>query len=275
MEVSSKQIQQQYTGFLQTPCLWEKDAVFGLQQFEIAQNDVAFNLAINTKLRLGKYIERFVSFQLQQEKAIQILAENIQIQREKITLGELDCLLLKDEKTIHLEVIYKFYVYDTTVGESEIDHCIGPNRKDSLVQKITKLKDKQLPLLYATECESYLEELNLDSSEIEQQVYFKAQLFVPYTQQNIQLKTLNSDCIVGFYIHQKELTAFTECKFYIPTKKDWLITPHSQVAWQNYLSFEKEVSEILNKKTSPLCWMKHPNGEISKFFMVWWLAQPV
>ncbi len=275
MEVSSKKIQQQYTGFLQTHRLWKNDVVYSLQQFEIAQKEVAFNLAINTKLRLGKYIERFVSFQLQQEKAIQLLAENIQIQRGKITLGELDCLLLKNDKPIHLEVIYKFYVYDTSVGSSEIEHCIGPNRKDSLVQKITKLKDKQLPLLYSSECESYLEELGLESSEIEQQVYFKAQLFVPFTQQDVQLKVLNSNCIVGFYINQKELQLFTECKFYIPTKKNWLIKPHTQVDWQHYSSFEKEVSEILNKETSPLCWMKHPNGEISKFFMVWWLTQPV
>ena len=275
MKLSSKQIQQQYTGFLQTPCLWKKDAVVGLQQFKIEQKAIAFDLEIDTKLRLGKYIERFVSFQLQQEKSIQILAENVQIQREKITLGELDCLLLKDDKPIHLEIIYKFYVYDPSVGSSEIAHCIGPNRKDSLLQKVTKLKDKQLPLLYSNECESYLKKLGLESLEIEQQVYFKAQLFVPFTQQNIQLKTLNQDCIVGFYINQKELATFNDCKFYIPTKKNWLLKPHTQADWQNYSSFEKEVSKILNKESSPLCWMKHPNGEISKFFLIWWLAQPV
>ncbi|WKD86616.1 hypothetical protein KCTC32516_01992 [Polaribacter huanghezhanensis] len=272
MKLSSKQIQQQYTGFLQTPCLWKNDAVYGLQQFEIEQKAIAFDLEIDTKLRLGKYIERFVSFQLQQENGIEIISENIQIQREKITLGELDCLLLKDQKPIHLEVIYKFYLYDPSVGNSEIAHCIGPNRKDSLLQKVTKLKDKQLPLLYSNECESYLKELHLNVSEIEQQVYFKAQLFVPFARQDVQLKTLNQDCIVGFYINQKELATFKECKFYIPTKKNWLLQPHTQVAWQPFISFEKEVSEILDKESSPLCWMKHPNGEISKFFLIWWQA---
>jgi len=269
MKLSSKQIQQHYTGFLQTHRLWKKGAVNGLQQLEIEQKEDAFNLEIDTKLRLGKYIERFVSFQLQQEKSIQLLVENIQIQREKITLGELDCLLLKDDKPIHLEVVYKFYLYDISVGNSEIEHFIGPNRKDSLVQKINKLQDKQLPLLYSNECKSYLKELGLDVSKIEQQVYFKAQLFVPFTKQDVQLKTANSDCIVGFYINQKELQLFTDCKFYIPTKKDWLITPHTKVDWQRFISFEKEVSEILSKETSPLCWMKQPNGEISKFFVVW------
>jgi hypothetical protein len=272
MKLSSKQIQQQYRGFLQTHRLWKNNAVVGLQQFEIEQKAIAFDLDIDTKLRLGKYIERFVSFQLQQENGIEIISENIQIQRGKITLGELDCLFLKDKKPIHLEIIYKFYVYDISVGNSEIAHCIGPNRKDSLVQKVTKLKEKQLPLLYSSECKSYLKKLNLNNSEIEQQVYFKAQLFVPFAMQDVQLKTLNQDCIVGFYINQKELATFNDCKFYIPTKKNWLLQPHTQVNWKSFIAFEKEVSEILLKESSPLCWMKHPNGKISKFFLIWWLA---
>jgi len=270
MTLSTKLIQQHFDGFLQTPCLWKNRDVFDLQQFEIQQKSEPINFPINSKLRLGKYIERFVSFQLQQEKSIQLLAENVQIQQDKITLGELDCLLVKDDKPIHLEIIYKFYLYDTSVGKTEIEHFIGPNRKDSLVEKLNKLKQKQLSLLYTNECKSYLERINLNVEEIEQQVYFKAQLYVPYAKKEIQLEILNQNCINGFYIYQHQIQQFSDCKFCIPTKKDWLIIPHANVDWLSFNVFKTEVSTFLERQFSPLVWVKHPSGNIEKLFIVWW-----
>lgn len=270
MNLLTKQIQQHFDGFLQTPCLWKNNAVFDLQQFEIEPKSSAINIEIDKKLRLGKYIERFVSFQVSEDKNCKIISENIQIQQDKITLGELDCILLKEMKPIHLEVVYKFYLYDDTLGETEIDHFIGPNRKDSLFEKLTKLKEKQLPLLYSKQCKTYLESINLDAQKIEQQVYFKAQLFVPFANQHLKLSTLNPNCIAGFYINQQEIQQFSNCKFYFPSKKDWLVIPHSNVNWSDYRSFKKEYNAYLERKFSPLCWLKKQNGEIFKVFIIWW-----
>ena len=262
--------QKRYEGFLKTSFLWQNDAVSNLLQMEINSKSANFDITINENQRLGKYIERFVSFELRQQENIFILAENIQIQQDKITLGELDCLLIKDNTPIHLEIIYKFYLYDASVGTSEIDHCIGPNRKDSLKEKITKLKDKQLPILYTSECKNYLNELDLKSENISQQVYFKAQLFTPFSKQNIQLKRLNKACIVGFYIHQNELANFYECKFYIPKKKDWLVIPYANVSWLNFIDFKDIAESHFEQQFSTLCWMKFKNGELKKIFLVWW-----
>jgi hypothetical protein len=270
MHQKTKEIQKRYEGFLQTPSLWKNNAVYELHQFEINSKPSKINIDINEKLRLGKYIERLVSYQLTQENNIKIVAENIQIQQEKRTLGELDCIILKDEKPIHLEIIYKFYVYDDAVGATEIEHFIGPNRKDSLVEKLTKLKQKQLPLLYASECEQYLESIRLSSKNMKQHVYFKAQLFVPFTNKNKKLQILNNDCIAGFYITLKELKNFFDCKFYIPEKKDWLIIPHKNVNWLLFNPFKKEAEVYIERSFSPLCWLKKPNGELYKFFLVWW-----
>jgi hypothetical protein len=270
MRQKTKNIQKRYDGFLQTSCLWKDDAVYELNQFEITKKSSKINIEIDEKLRLGKYIERFVSYQLEQENNIDIVCENVQIQQEKRTLGELDCIILKDRNPIHLEIIYKFYVYDSAVGESEVDHFIGPNRKDSLVEKLTKLKEKQLPLLYTDSCSEYLKTINLDSTKIKQQVYFKTQLFIPISNQNIQLTALNKNCIVGFYSNQKELEQFTDCKFHIPIKKDWLIKPHQNVNWLNFNQFENDSKEYLERNFSPLCWLKKPNGTMEKFFLIWW-----
>ena len=262
--------QKRYEGFLKTPCLWKGDAVSNLSQLEIISKTDKINITIDEKLRLGKYVERLVSFELEQQENVSILAENIQIQQDKITLGELDCLLLKNNKPIHLEIIYKFYVYDTAVGNTEIEHFIGPNRKDSLEEKLTKLKDKQLPLLHTIACKNYLSELNLQSEDIAQQVYFKAQLFVPFSKQSMQLKALNTACIVGFYINQNELNNFSDCKFYIPQKKDWLVFPHTYVNWLNFTDFKNIAQDYFEQQFSPLCWIKFKNGALKKVFLVWW-----
>ena len=266
----SKNTQKRFHGFLKTAVLWNEDNVYELKQFEILPKSAQFNFTIDSKLRLGKYIERFVSYQLKQETNIEVLCENVQIQQNKRTLGELDCIILKDEKPIHLEIIYKFYLFNDSIGTSEIEHFIGPNRKDSLLEKLTKLKEKQLPLLYSPECIDYLKTINLDINKIEQQVYFKAQLFVPYSNKNVQLTILNQDCIVGYYINKKELEHFYGCKFYILNKKDWLLTPSKNVNWVNFREFKIEIHEYYNRSFSPLCWIKNQNGIIDKVFIIWW-----
>ena len=270
MHQKTKDIQKRYEGFLQTNCLWKRDNLYKLEQLEIEPVSTKINIEINEKLRLGKYIERLFSYQLAQEKTISILCENIQIQKEKITLGELDCIIRKEEKPIHLEIIYKFYLFDASIGKTEIEHLIGPNRKDSLVKKLDKLKEKQLPLLYSNECSTFLESINLKASEIKQQVHFKGQLFVPFSNKDIQLSVLNNDCISGLYINQKELNHFKNCKFFIPNKKDWIVIPHKNVNWLNFEEFSPIYKDYFQRKSSPLCWLKKQNGELVKIFLVWW-----
>lgn len=269
MHQKTKNIQKRYDGFLRTPQLWKGNDVFGLRQFEIESKPTKINIDIDEKLRLGKYIERLVAFELQQNQAISILSENIQIQDDKTTIGELDCLLLKDKTPIHLEIIYKFYVYDASSGSSEIERFIGPNKKDALIEKLHKLSQKQLPLLYSEASKNYLKTLNLNASEVTQQVYFKAELFMHF-QKQIGLKTLNPNCIAGFYIDKKQLQQFLGCKFYIPKKIDWILTPHPNVSWLNFEWFTKTVQPYLERRFSPLCWVKFPNGTLQKFFLVWW-----
>jgi hypothetical protein len=161
-------------------------------------------------------------------------------------------------------------LYDATVGNSEIEHWIGPNRRDSLIQKLTKLQEKQLPLLYSNHTKSYLDELKLKINEIKQQVYFKAQLFVPLKDFRSGFKQVNNDCIYGFYVYPKELAQFSDCKFYIPNKHNWLVNPHSNINWLTFEAYQNKLQQFLNEENAPLCWLKKPNGELFKFFVVWW-----
>ncbi|GAA4280642.1 DUF1853 family protein [Gaetbulibacter aestuarii] len=262
-------IQKRYEGFLSTPVLWRNRTLFDLEAFELNSKSTHLSKNINTRLRLGNYVERLVFFELASHKNITILAENIQIQNGKTTLGELDCLFKRDQQVYHIEIVYKFYLYDETIGDSEIDHFIGPNRKDALTEKLSKLKNKQLPLLHSKSCQDFLKTLNLRSEDILQKVYFKAQLFLPYKKQ-VSLTQLNSDCVCGFYIHRNALEAFKTYKFFIPKKKDWLVIPYPRVDWLTYESFYEKVTAYLNDRYAPMVWLKSKNGTLQKCFVVWW-----
>jgi len=271
MNLKSKQKQLQYQGYLNTPLLWKTHKVFGIKQLESSkQSHLIFNELIPDNLRLGKRVERFVSAELEKNERIEVLLENTQIQNQKLTIGELDCVLKLNETPIHLEIIYKFYLYDPNVGSTEIEHWIGPNRNDNLLKKLTKLKEKQLPLLYNTHTKPHLDALNLKVENILQRVCFKAQLFKPYNSNNIKFDLLNKDCLKGFYVSFSELEQFISCKFYIPNKIDWLLEVQTQIDWLPYALFIEKITTLINKKTAPLCWIKFPKGTVQKFFVVWW-----
>lgn len=272
MNSKDKHIQLQYQGYFNSALLWKTSNLLDLIQLEVPEQSTSLCTEfIPDNLRLGKRVERFVSSELQQLPEIEILKENIQIQDGKITIGELDCLLTRHDIPFHLEIVYKFYLYDSSVGSSEFEHWIGPNRNDSLIKKLDKLKNKQLPLLYKEQTKALLDDLQLNVNEIKQRVYFKAQLFVPY-KTTIKFELLNKECLTGFYIHFSKLTPLANAKFHIPSKTDWLIQVHSNVTWLNFNQFKSVVTLLYKNQTSPLCWVKLPKGTIQKFFVVWWAA---
>lgn len=261
--------QQRFYGYLKTPFLWRGELI-GLQQFDIEEfKDISIKVKVADTLRLGNYVEKLVAEHLKFDEHIEILEENLQIIDNKHTLGEIDCLLRKDRKPIHIEIAYKFYVYDPTVGTSEIEHFVGPNRRDSLVLKLHKIKTKQFPLLQHTVCAKVLNNHGIKFNELEQQTFFKAQLFLPYNKE-VSLEKVNQNCIEGFYVNKKDFEEFDNCKFYIPNKLDWIIIPHTHVNWLNYADTIEILKKFHERKSSPLLWKKDKNGNIEKLFVVFW-----
>ena len=122
MNLSQEHLQALYQAYCKTHLLWKRANVTNLEQFEIPTDyDLVFLRKLERRLRLGQLAEQFVFNQLETCETITLVAENIQIQKEKQTLGELDTLLIVDHQPIHLEIVYKFYVYDETLGDTEIE----------------------------------------------------------------------------------------------------------------------------------------------------------
>lgn len=261
-----------FEGFQNTPLLWNNSEVYELEQLLI--NNISTHFSNNyksKKLRLGKWVENFVSFQLQHDSHIKIIEENLQIKSNKITIGELDLLLLKDKHPIHLEIIYKFYLYDNTNNyANELSHWIGPNKNDALVYKLNKLKEKQLPLLHHPRTRHALEKYPFDINSIKQQVCFKAQLFLPYDDKDLNVSPINTSCVVGWYLNIERISELENFEFYIPEKLEWLCQPKENLNWLPFIEAKNKIDIYITNNRSPLCWLKNENNILQKCFITWW-----
>ena len=260
-----------FQGFINTPVLGENSFEANLNQLHLSFEDYNSKIdsAFNEK-RLGKLVEQFVFAQLNAHPNIHKVIQNIQIIENKITLGELDCLFKYLNEYVHLEIVYKFYLYDEFNSPLEINNWIGPNRRDSFQFKRGKLIHKQLPILHHPKTLEILSDMSIKLEDIYSRVLFKAQLYIPQKLKGKVFKAINNNCIVGYYMGMNELKKYTNCTFYMPVKLDWLIEPHVDVQWLSIGEFTPLLENEMMQFRSPLCWMKKPNGTIDKIFIVYW-----
>ena len=264
-------LDQLFKGYQNTPLLWNNKSAFDLPNFIIPKTDKTLgqNEAVK-KQRLGHWVEDFAAYEMEGNE-FTIKAKNLQILDEQKTIGELDFLILKNDQPIHIEVVYKFYLYDSFNKNSpSLAHWIGPNRKDELLYKLDKLKKKQLPLLFHKATQPYLRKLDLNSRNLQQFVHFKAQLFIPLTQQIDQIKHVNKSCIQGCYIRYESLKEFEHFHFYLPKKLEWLAKPYLDANWKTYDDSLSDIEYELNHQYSVLCWIRDAQNNLQKLFVTWW-----
>jgi hypothetical protein len=246
---------------------------FVLNTLPYTQDEVIQTLGTNSKkLRLGHQLECYFQF-LIENSYYETLTSNLQIIVDKITIGELD-FILRDTITnqlIHVEIATKFYLYDPTF-EDELKRWIGPNRKDSLLQKMDKLQKKQFPLLYHNQTIEVLKTLGIDVLELKQAIDFRAQLFVPFHLLDTKLPYIDAENIVGYYLSIIDFTTdyYQEQHYFLPEKLDWLIAPQYNEEWSSFSEVLLEIMNSLSNKQSPMLWMKTKENTYTKLFIIWW-----
>ncbi len=269
-------IKNQYEGFINTPSIFKKDNDFlnpSIFDFPSSKNRDN-SLHIKDNLMLGKRAEVFFDHFISNHSDYKIVAKNIQLYSNKITIGELDFILQKTttNELFHIELAYKFYVYDPDFSTVEIEKWIGPNRKDNFIKKITKLNEHQFPLLYSKEAQSALKSFYITTDNIQQKICFKAQLFVPYNNPPIQLSHINPEAIKGTYLNFKKLkkSSLTSFQYHIPKKQDWFINPEKNVCWEKFEEIEENLNTNMLQKKSCLVWLKDHYNKTQRIFIVWW-----
>lgn len=260
---------QLYSGYLDTSLLWEEEFL-GLEQLQINNFPTpALQSHGNPNSRLGFLAEHFTFEYWKQSEQVKIVARNIQINGENETLGEIDALLKRETEFIHVEIAFKIYLFDPDASNSSIECWIGPNRKDSLVDKINRIKTHQIPLIEKPETRTILEPWLQPLSGIKSKVWMKGLLFLPANSQT-DISPLNTDCIAGRYIKRKTFNDLKESRFFLPSKQEWLITPHTNVDWSSYDSILEPMNKLLDREFAPMLWVKSPKGKLSRLFVVWW-----
>ncbi|TLF43991.1 DUF1853 family protein [Maribacter aurantiacus] len=265
---------QQFTGFLNTPPLWTKTQ-FGITQFEFP--DVEFThftpAPIPQKIRLGHQMEHVCKQLLDASPAYEVLLYNEPVRQGKQTLGEIDYILRETatEQIIHLELTYKFYIIDPQISEP-IHQLMGPNRRDMFFTKMEKIKNEQFGLLHSPAGQKTLAEKGIPTQNLHHQTCYKAQLFEPYQSKPINIRPLNPQCIVGYWLRLEDLRGaeFQAYEFYIPYKTEWVVAPHEDVAWMSQYETILEVNMRLLQQNAPILWIKKGPTTVEKCFVVWW-----
>lgn len=247
-------------------------SVTGFEKFDwrnlIILKNVEFELPQN--IRLGHLAEKVFSFLISASENYRVLHENIQIIEEGKTIGEIDFIIeeVNKQEVIHVELAYKFYLYDSSISSKAIQNWIGPNRNDSLIQKLEKLKKKQFPLLQHQSTVAMLPNLNV--KKVQQALCFIVSLYLPY-HEKINSGAEFDEATKGYYL---DLDTFLklqsdEKKYFLPPKLAWGMDPAQNTKWRDLVDIKEQIQLCLKEKKAPLVWQKYKSSYL-EFFIVWW-----
>lgn len=224
------------------------------------------------KMNLGRRAEMIFHGLLDFHSDYNIITAHEQIIQDKATLGELDFIIEKDEQKSHIELAYKIYLYDPNKSTTSINNWIGPNRKDSLIQKVNKLYSQQFPLLYNTATTEQLKELGIEISTVKQELLLLGQLYLPHQEQVVLNPNINPKAVSGYWctFDQFKNQEHDEVIYFAPNKEDWLISPSDFNKWEPYDTILHTIEAHHKEDKSPMLWYKEKNGFIGRMFVVWW-----
>lgn len=247
-------------------------AITGIPSFELRSLHMPLTLDFELphNLRLGHLVERVVAGALHAASNYYVVYENVQIKNGTTTLGELDFILQNKETKafVHMELAYKFYLYDASISDEIPHNWIGPNRNDSLVLKLEKLQKQQFKLLHTSYAQAQLS--GLEHQKVTQQLCLLANLFVPLGFDISQIPQYQH-ALIGYYMDFKAFLAYVSgtSRFYIPNKKEWGMAPQSALQWYDLDTIQTPIADALSKKQAPLVWIKSEQ-EFEQLFVVWW-----
>ena len=231
--------------------------------FEVEPPQRIEEIAFPEIKRLGKRAEFIFEQTLKNSKDIDLIGKNIQLIENGKTIGEIDYLLGYKKTTIHLELATKFYLWDETLDSKLVNQWIGPNRKDYLHLKLSRLKDHQFPIIKSPTF------LKLGYPQPDKQcLLLKAMLFIPPNTQKPFPENFKN-CIAGYWFNLEQFINLNDSEFFIPNKMDWFINPNQNKEWHGKQSILEDIKDYHSRNFSPLVWIKQADS-YTRCFVVWW-----
>lgn len=271
-----------FVGFLKSDSILQNLDWKGIDDFDLQTRvssellTALLNLDDSQKNRLGKRVEKYLNLYFKFHPDYDLIAKHLQIEGSSQTIGEIDYIVksLAENQLIHVELAYKFYLFDKKHGDHELEHWIGPNRNDNLKLKYDKLLHKQFPILYREETFRKLDELSVNQEQTKQSLCLKGQLFLPYHFEEYSTisQLINQDCIVGSWVNFNDFKSMDLSEFSIQLieKKDWLISSGFFSSWDTVQNVLPSIQESIESKKSVMIVLNKNNSEFQKMFVVWW-----
>ncbi|MFW1676401.1 DUF1853 family protein [Pontibacter sp. JAM-7] len=197
--------------------------------------------AIPAPRRLGFYYENIVEFIFNKSSQITVFKRNIQVKKDKITLGEFDFIGQQNQQIFHLECAVKFYL---RVGKGDqLSDYIGPGKTDRLDKKYLRLLEHQLPLAKHRAAKDLLQQLNLIPQR--QRLLLQGYLFHPWQEGCPEqlAPEINPAHLQGWWLRQASASTLwqdTQLQLMPLDKPYWLHArlqaPISQAEFNHWLS---------------------------------------
>ena len=216
------------------------------------------------RFRLGIHFEKIFQHWLEHHKHHELVAANLQVQlreanKQSRTLGEFDLLVQLDGKIEHWELAVKFYI--NVSSPDRADRWFGPDPKDTLGSKMSRMQTHQLALGEHTAAKAKLEEMGIKLDGVRSIV--KGRLYHPFQTQDLEHAPLSGDTLppianpnhlTGWWLPMNQIHLLTEAlesgRLAYIDKQYWLSTitnddqvqPLNQSALDTFLKQTKQIA---------------------------------
>ncbi|NEN22484.1 DUF1853 family protein [Cryomorpha ignava] len=269
---ASVRLVDQYTGFVKTksPQFWS-DTHIELFPFPASTTTIT-DLSVPNNTVLGKRAEVFFAAMILNSTSYRLVASQIQLITDGITLGEMDFVVedIVSNKLIHVELAYKFYLLDTRISNS-LAKWVGPNLRDSLERKWLKLQEVQFPKLYSPSAINILRKLGCENQPSHQSLCMPMQLFLPFGESKSGMEALPVG-YAGRWISFNDFTneKWNDYTFFIPEKEDWFVDPEKCEIWLSQAEVMPVLIEKNESSKSPMVWIKLKADIPTRLFVTFW-----
>lgn len=207
-----------------------------------------------SKLPLGKYAEKLLQIFFEQHPNFQLVAQNIQLIKDKVTVGEIDFLLrdLEINKHIHLEFALKFYLKTSWSGK---EIFLGPNVKDNLNRKSQKLINSQSQLLNS---HADLLSAELRNTIFQPKIWMKGVRFYPFQANE------NYTHAQAWWLNLESIELLDQAGFtfeHIEQKKDWIF-PYFKKEAVDFKTLKFETKKYFNQNRNALMLVRKKGAEV-------------
>lgn len=179
--------------------------------------------------RLGIYYEDLIYEILTKSQENIKLERNIQVKQHKITQGEFDFICHSPRFNFHLECAVKFYL---RVGSGqELNHYIGPGKKDRLDIKWNRLLDHQLPLSDTDAGREVLAKLGVSTPK--KALLLQGYLFHPLADSDVSnlAAGINPEHLKGWWVRPSQIELLDRHSHYAVMEKPYWLTPRIDKAF--------------------------------------------